>query len=107
MTIEQLAAGPRAVPFAPIRPDDGNPLDESLVELRLPEPIAPRGTVDLDVAFEARLPYPTARTGGDRDYFFAGQWFPKIGAFEPIGVRGATEPRFAARQLPGDRLKIL
>lgn len=101
VTVKQVTAAPHDVPWAPIRPDDGNPFDESLVELRLPEPVPPHGTLDLDIAFEARLPYPVARTGGDRDYFFAGQWFPKIGAFEPTGVRGAVEPRFAARQFRG------
>ncbi len=78
-----VARGPdgRETPLAwrPIQPDDGNPLDRSLAEVTLAAPLAPGETVTLAIAFEARLPYPIARTGGARDFFLVGQWYPKIG----------------------------
>ena len=51
-----------------------------------PEPVG--GEIALDVAFEAKLPRVFARTGHLRDYFLVGQWFPKVGAYEPAGARG-------------------
>ncbi len=62
-----------------IQPDDGNPLDRSLAEVGLPEPVAVAGELVLDISFVAHLPVPIARTGGVDDYFHVGHWFPKIG----------------------------
>ena len=69
----------RPLSWRPVQPDDGNPLDRSLAEIALPGPLAPGETVTLAIAFEGRLPYPIARTGGARDFFLVGQWYPKIG----------------------------
>ena len=49
----------------------------------LPTPVAPGGSVTLDVAFTAQLPRVFARTGYVRDYTLVGQWFPKLGVYEP------------------------
>ena len=81
-----------------IQPDDGNRFDRTLAEVTLAEPVPPGGSLDLDIDFRARLPIPIARTGGFGDYFHVGQWFPKIGVYEPAGVRGASAGRWAARQ---------
>ena len=37
------------------------------------------------------LPRIFARTGYFRDYVLAGQWFPKLGVYEPAGHRGRAE----------------
>jgi len=71
--------GDRPLAWQPVQPDDGNPLDRSLAEVTLAAPLAPGETVTLAIAFEGRLPYPIARTGGARDFFLVGQWYPKIG----------------------------
>lgn len=84
----RLNAGWRA-----IQPDDGNPLDRTLVEVRLPRPVPPDEPLTLRVAFAGRLPVPIARTGCRPDFCLAAQWFPKIAALDPY-KRG----RFAARQ---------
>jgi hypothetical protein len=89
------------VAWEPIRPDDGNPLDRSLIELTLDPPLAPGETVELRIEFDARLPVPMARTGGRLDYFLVAQWFPKIAVLETVGVRGATEDRWNAHQFHG------
>jgi hypothetical protein len=66
-----------------IQPDDGNPDDKTVFRLPLPRPVPPRGTVVLDIQFEAKLPTPPfARSGAKEEYFFVGQWFPKIGVYE-------------------------
>ena len=53
----------------------------------LPAPVPPHGEIALDIAFRAKLPKIFARTGYVRDYFLVGQWFPKIGVYEPAGMR--------------------
>ena len=68
-------------------PDDGNPDDRTVLSVHLPRPVAPGETVMLDIAWTARPPKLLARAGHVRDFFFAGQWFPKIGVLEPKGRR--------------------
>lgn len=69
-------------------PDDDNADDRTVWRVPLPEPVPPGGEVALDVAFTAKLPRVFARTGYFRDYFLVGQWFPKLGVYEPAGTRG-------------------
>lgn len=76
-----------------IQPDDGNPLDRTLIEVRLPRPVPPGESLTLRVVFAGRLPVPIARTGCRPDFCLVAQWFPKIAALDPHR-RG----RFAARQ---------
>ncbi len=58
--------------------------DETLVEVALPQPVAPGDSVSVDIAFTAQFPKAFARTGwGDGgDFIFGGQWFPKFGVWE-------------------------
>jgi hypothetical protein len=101
--IRQLDGEGRGVdaPWKPIRPDDGNPLDRSLIEVRLPRPVSPGGTAELEVEFEGRLSHTIARTGCVRGFCMVAQWYPKIGVLEYPGVRGAETTRWAARQFHG------
>jgi hypothetical protein len=69
-------------------PDDGNADDRTVWRVPLPEPVPAGGEIALDVAFQAKLPRIFARTGYFRDYFLVGQWFPKLGVYEPAGMRG-------------------
>ncbi len=78
----------RAIQFA--APDDGNADDQTVIRVPLPSPVPPGGAITLDIAFTAQLPRVFARTGYARDFFLVGQWFPKIGVYEPAGVRGRT-----------------
>ncbi|NID10378.1 M1 family metallopeptidase [Fibrivirga algicola] len=76
-----------------IQPDDQaagtfNPDDRTVLRVRLGRPVAPGETVVLDMAFQAKLPKIFARTGFSKDFFLVGQWFPKIGVYEPAGMRG-------------------
>jgi len=72
-------------------PDDDNADDRTVLRVRLPQPVAPGMSVTLDVDFEARIPGALVRTGYVRDYFLVGQWFPKLGVYEPAGRRGRVE----------------
>jgi hypothetical protein len=70
-----------------VQPDGNDPGDETVLAVPLPAPVPPHGEIALDVKFRAKLPRVFARTGFARDYFLVGQWFPKIGVYEPAGVR--------------------
>lgn len=71
-----------------VQPDGNDPSDETVLLVPLPAPVPPHGEIALDIVFEAKLPKIFARTGFVRDYFLVGQWYPKIGVYEPAGMRG-------------------
>ncbi len=68
-------------------PDDGNPDDRTVLSVALPRPVAPGETIALEIAWKAKAPKVFARSGYVRDFYFVGQWFPKIGVLEPKGRR--------------------
>ncbi|MBL8113944.1 MAG: M1 family metallopeptidase [Acidobacteria bacterium] len=68
-------------------PDDGNPDDRTVWVLPLETPVGPGETVTLTMDWISKVPKVYARAGYVRDYFFIGQWFPKIGVYEPAGMR--------------------
>ena len=76
----------KAMVFA--QPDDGNKDDQTVIRVALPEPVPGGGSVTLDIAYTAQLPKVFARTGYRNQFHLVGQWFPKIGVYEPAGMRG-------------------
>ena len=65
-----------------IQPDDDNEYDRTVFRLPLSRPLQPGEFIKLEVDFTAKLPTPPfARTGAKEEYFFVGQWFPKIGVY--------------------------
>jgi hypothetical protein len=73
-----------------IHPDDDNAMDQTVFRVPLSKPVLPNQTITIDIDFTAKLPKVFARTGYSQDYFMCGQWFPKIGVYEPAGMRYAT-----------------
>ena len=71
-------------------PDDDNAEDRTVARVVLPQPVPPGGSITLEMAFRAQLPEVFARSGYKRDFFLVGQWFPKLGVYEPAGMRGRT-----------------
>lgn len=69
-------------------PDDDNADDRTVVRIALPRPVAPHGSLTFEATFTAQLPEVFARSGYKRDYYLVGQWFPKLGVYEPAGLRG-------------------
>lgn len=75
-----------------VQPDDGNVQDRTLVAFRLPKAVAPGQSITVRMKFAVKLPQVFARMGQAGDFVMAGQWFPKVAAYETAGVRGrATE----------------
>lgn len=68
-----------------VAPDDGNADDRTLMSVPLDMPVAPGQTIQIDLAWTARVPRTFARTGRIGDYYFLGHWFPKIGVLEDAG----------------------
>ncbi len=68
-----------------IAPDDGNTADQTVAAVPLPRPVGPNESIDIEVEWSAKIPRPFARTGYIDDYYFFGQWFPKIGVLEDAG----------------------
>ncbi len=69
-----------------IQPDNDNAEDKSVFSVPLPRPLQPGEFVAVNMDFNAKLPEPPmARTGAKEDYFFVGQWFPKVGVYTENG----------------------
>jgi hypothetical protein len=65
-----------------IQPDDDNKDDKTVFRLPLPKPLQPGDSIELEIDFVALLPEPPlARSGAKKEYFFVGQWFPKVGVY--------------------------
>jgi len=65
-----------------IHPDDDNMDDKTVCRILLPKQILPGDSIKVIIDFITRLPQPpVARAGAKEEYFFAGQWFPKIGVY--------------------------
>jgi len=81
-----------------IHPDDDNTMDQTVFRVPLSKPVLPNQLIVLDIDFTAKLPAVFARTGYNQDFFMVGQWFPKIGVYEPAGMRYATQGQWNCHQ---------
>lgn len=66
-----------------IQPDDGNPGDETVLEVPLGQPLQPGETGVFHLKWQAKLPKTIARAGYSQDFNFVCHWFPQLGVFEP------------------------
>lgn len=64
-----------------ISPDDRNPADQTVLSVPLPVPVGPEGTINLLVEWTLQVPRTFSRTGRIDNYFFFGQWFPKVAVY--------------------------
>jgi hypothetical protein len=64
-----------------ISPDDGNPTDRTVFQVKIPKPVPPNGQVQFRIVFHDQLPEVLARTGYKRNFLMGAQWFPKIGVW--------------------------
>ncbi|MCQ2251028.1 MAG: M1 family metallopeptidase [Bacteroidales bacterium] len=71
-----------------VQPDDNNADDQTVMSVKLSKPVLPGQEIKLGISFFSKLPKIISRTGYERgDFFLVGQWFPKIGVYEPKGMR--------------------
>jgi hypothetical protein len=81
-----------------IHPDDDNADDRTVWRVVLPQPVPAGGSITLDIEFVAKLPQVFARTGYYGNFFMVAQWFPKLGVYEPAGMRRRTTPGWNCHQ---------
>jgi hypothetical protein len=80
-SLEVVGQGDLTAQLQYIQPDDGNKDDKTVVDLKLPQAIAPGGFVQFKIAFHDQMPETQARSGWKRDFVLGGQWFPKVGVW--------------------------
>ena len=68
-----------------VAPDDGNADDQTVMAVPLPRPVGPGAGVTVEVKWTAHVPRTFSRTGAIGNYFFIGQWFPKLGVLQDEG----------------------
>ncbi|TVY10830.1 M1 family metallopeptidase [Paenibacillus cremeus] len=85
-----------------VQPDDGNKDDKTLVRVPLPRAVLPGEQVTVNTTFSVQLPQIFARMGYAGDFVMAGQWFPKLAAYETKGTRGRTDDGWNLHQYHGN-----
>jgi hypothetical protein len=80
-SIEVVGQGDLTTQLQYQQPDDGNKDDKTVVDLHVPQAIAPGAYVQFKIAFQTKFPETQARSGWKRDFVLGGQWFPKVGVF--------------------------
>jgi Peptidase family M1 domain len=80
-SLEVVGQGDLTSQLLYIQPDDGNKDDKTVVDLKVPKPVAPGEYVRFKIAFQTKFPETQARSGWKRDFVLGGQWFPKVGVW--------------------------
>lgn len=67
-----------------VQPDDGNPHDSTVMMVQLSNPVRPGDSAVVSIDFHEQLPEAISRSGWAPgvEFYFVGQWFPKIGVFQ-------------------------
>lgn len=81
-----------------IQPDDGNEFDQTVLQVPLKTPVLPGQEIEIRLDWETKLPKIRPRTGYNKDYYFMVQWFPKLGVYEPAGMRYSTQGQWNCHQ---------
>ncbi len=81
-----------------LQPEDDNTSDQTVLSVPLSTPVQPGESASFQVKWHSQIPKTMPRTGYNKDYYFMAQWFPKLGVYEPIGLRGATEDGWNCHQ---------
>jgi hypothetical protein len=84
-SIHKISGGDLTASMKYVSPDDNNPDDRTVMHLDLPEPVQPGQNIRLKFKFILTIPQIFSRTGAEGDFFFMGQWFPKIGVLQSDG----------------------
>jgi hypothetical protein len=56
--------------------------DQTVMRVRLPRPLLPGETLELELSFKAKVPRTIRRSGYYHNGYFIGQWFPKPGVYQ-------------------------
>jgi hypothetical protein len=104
MTLQRASGAVNLLPkHRYIAPDDGNRDDRTVLAVPLDAPVEPGASIDLDIAWHARIPRSIDGIGYVTDFEVLGRWYPQIGVLEESGwnchqahVAGGTFADFAS-----------
>jgi hypothetical protein len=83
---ERVAVGGRALAADPKEREPGYTVDGTIMAIRLPTPLPPGGTAELDFAWEFRVQSETAPRGGqDGETWFISYWYPQMAVYDDVG----------------------
>ena len=74
--------------------------DETVYWVKLPRPVNPGETIQVEIVWETRFPKVFARSGWEGSFLMAGQWFPKVGVYQ--GDRWNCHPYHAVTEFFSD-----
>ncbi len=81
-----------------IQPDDANPEDRTVLKVPLVKTAGPKEKIIINFSWTAKIPKTMARTGYNKEFYFLAQWFPKVGVYEPAGMRYQKEGAWNCHQ---------
>lgn len=81
-----------------IHPEDDNEKDQTVLRVPLQTPVQPGESARFQMKWHSQVPKTMPRTGYNKDFYFMVQWFPKLGVYEPAGMRLATEDGWNCHQ---------
>ncbi len=81
-----------------IQPDDDNNEDQTVLNVPLKTFLLPGESIEIEFEWTAKIPFRSARTGYNKDFYFFAQWFPKVGVYEPAGTRYAIKGQWNCHQ---------
>ena len=81
-----------------IQPEDNNSKDQTVLRIPLDTPVAAGASATFNLEWQSQIPKIMPRTGYNKDYYFMVQWFPKLGVYEPAGMRYAEEDQWNCHQ---------
>ncbi len=63
----------------------GYEVDGTVMRVRLPKPLAPGGTADLDIGYRIRIPPDGAPRGGqDGEVYYISYWYPQMAVYDDV-----------------------
>ena len=80
------------------QPDDDNAEDQTVLRIPLKNSILPGESAQFSFNWRAKIPQTMIRTGYNKEFYFFAQWFPKVGVYEPEGVRFAETGQWNCHQ---------
>ena len=81
-----------------LAPDDANEKDETVMSVDLAQALLPGEEIQVQVEWVSRIPRSQIRMGYNKEFYFIGQWYPKIGVYEPAGSRYSESGQWNCHQ---------
>ena len=81
-----------------LHPEDDNDKDQTVMRVPLQTAVQPGESARFQMKWHSQIPKTMPRTGYNKDYYFMVQWFPKLGVYEPAGMRQAEEDGWNCHQ---------